>query len=228
MAYRTIQKRGERTAVLACVFAIHASLLLLVVLAGTKSGQSPPPSVGTLSVVSLTAEAPASTPPPPPTLPSKIVETAPLSDSLPAIETDVDSTTAASGGCKILEAVSAALVADPVAFAAVLAAPPETRSVADAIVLWNAGWSPVAATTEGPLSAVRKAVETSLRGIEGSCLDEEVAGPRLIPVRTGERTTFVVIGSGKWSWRELLMSDDRLALDRPISTALTVAPQQMP
>lgn len=80
----------------------------------------------------------------------------------------------------------------------------ETRSIAEAIIIWNAGWSAAAASMDSPLAPARSALEQTLIGISDGCLDEQVAGPRLVPIPAGSNgTMFLVIGSGLWRWRDL-------------------------
>ena len=62
---------------------------------------------------------------------------------------------------------------------------------------------------DGPtLGPARSVVERSLESIDDSCLDAPIAGPRLVPLPDGERTMFLVFGSGAWTWRELTASAD--------------------
>lgn len=224
MAYRTTQSRAKRPAVLACVMVIHALLLSLLILTGEGPPSVAPRPSAAISVFSVNAApaAPAPTPPPPPTVPSRITDTQqPPIEVLPSIETVAGSTSPAVGGCRTLDAISNSLLADPLAVAAVHASPAETRSVADAIVLWNVGWAAAAPQKGGPLSAVRNSIQAKMLSLDPSCLEEEVAGPRLIPFPAGERTTFIVIGSGTWRWRDLLSqveglaSEDALSLESP-------------
>jgi len=208
MAHQTAPPPVQRAAVLVAVFLLHVCLLLLLLATG---GVRLPATImtGTLSVVSIAAEAPAATPPPPPALPSEIAETnRPLTDLVIADEFDPNATATPAGGCATLKLVSDALLADPDAMDAILRAPPEARSIADAIVVWNAGWSAAAGSVDSPLGAVRAVAEQSLRAVDEGCLDEPIAGPRLIAIPAGERTTFIVFGSGNWSWRELLEAED--------------------
>jgi len=208
MAHQTAPPPVQRAAVLAAVFSLHILLFLLALAIG--SVRIPPPiKVGTMAVVSIAAEAPASTPPPPPALPSEIAETnRPLTDLVISDQFDPNATAAPAGGCATLELVSKELLADPDAVNAVLRAPPEVRSIADAIVVWNAGWSAAAESIDAPLGAVRAIAEQSLRSVNEDCLDEPIAGPRLIAIPAGEKTTFIVFGSGNWSWRELLKAEN--------------------
>jgi hypothetical protein len=184
------------------VVALHLCFIILALAA--RSAMKPPAALpGALTVVSL-ADAASATPPPPLPLPSKIIEQGPVSEFVVAAEEDSAAEAPGASGCTTLEAVSKALLADAAALNAVLAAPPDTRSIAEAIVVWNAGWSPATSSVAAPLGAVRASVTTSLASVEDNCLDEAIAGPRLIPIPAGQRTMFVVIGSGNWNWRQLL------------------------
>ena len=207
MPHQTTPSRAQRLGVLTSVAIAHG-LLLILVLASRGAVALPPTKVGALMLVSLNAEAPAQSRPPPPALPSKIADRKPLAEA--ALSSDPDSITlaAASGGCAPLEMVTKALVADPAAMKSVINAPPETRSIAEAVVLWNAGWSDAAVSSDAPLGPARLVVERSLEAVEDACLDAPIAGPRLVPIPDGERTMFLVFGSGAWTWRELTASAD--------------------
>lgn len=192
-------KRSERATAFATVVTLHV-LALLTVLA-TRHGSIPiVPKAGGLSVVSLPAK-----PPPAPAQPSKpefqLVPQQAASASLKSASAAASPGTA----CGTLELVMAALLEDPAAISAVRNAPPEARSIADAIVIWNAEWSPAAGTIEAPLGAARAAISRSLATVPDPCLDEDVAGPRLLPISVGDGTTFLVVGSGMWRWRGLLI-----------------------
>jgi hypothetical protein len=210
MVHAASLPRRNRAAALTFVVALHLCLIILA-LAARSATQPVQASPGALTVVSI-ANAASTTPPPPPPLPSKIIEDNPVSQIVVAAEADSGPDAPAGSGCTTLEAVSKALLSDTEALGAVLAAPPDTRSIAEAIVVWNAGWSEATSSIEAPLGPVRVAVTSSLSSVEDNCLDEPIAGPRLIPIPAGQRTMFVVIGSGNWSWRQLLRQPDRLPL----------------
>lgn len=203
MPHRSPPSNAQRLGVSVSVAIAHALLFILVLasrggipIAATKDGA--------LTLVSLKAEAPAQSRPPPPKLPSMIADHKALSE--PVLSSDPDSVAlaAAPGGCAPLEIVSNALVADPAAMNSVINAPPETRSIAEAVVIWNAGWSDAAYSLDAPLGPARSVVEHSLESIDDGCLDAPIAGPRLVPIPDGERTMFLVFGSGAWTWRELV------------------------
>ena len=201
MAHQSAPPLAQRIAVLAAVFFLHF-LLLLLVLATSGIRVPAPIKPGILSVVSIVEETAAQSPPPPPALPSKIAETnRPLTDFVRSDEIDPNATAQPAGGCAALELVSKALLADPIVVEAIVRAPPETRSIADAIIIWNGGWADFAGSIEAPLGAVRAAAELNLRSLDDECLDEPIAGPRLIPIPVGTRTIFIVFGSSDWRWR---------------------------
>ena len=146
--------------------------------------------------------------PPPPVLPSKVADLQKVhpEDSFSA---ELDPTPlGAAGGCAIFDLVSKSLTAEPAVATAILRTPRESRSIADAVVIWNAGWSNTAGSPGDPLGPARAVIEQSLRAVPDNCLDEPVAGPRLIPIPEGDRTMFLAIGSGNWTWRQLLTETD--------------------
>ena len=160
-----------------------------------------------MALISLTPQM-AQGKPPPPVLPSKVANPKPIvmSDSFSA---ELDPTPlGASGGCAVFDLVSKSLTAQPAVAAALLTTPPESRSIADAVVIWNAGWSNIATLPTDPLGPARASIEQSLRAVPDNCLDEPVAGPRLVPIPEGDRTMFLAIGSGNWTWRQLLAETD--------------------
>ena len=187
------------------VIALHA-LLFMVVFASGRALPLPARQPAALALVSLNVAASAKSLPPPPSLPSKFADrTQPVSQ--PAVANDPNSTALAApaGGCATLNVVMTALVSDPAAVTAVINAPPETRSIAEAVVIWNVGWSNAASSLDAPLGPARTVVEQSLLTVADACLDEQVAGPRLMPVPDDAGgTMFLVIGSGNWTWRELV------------------------
>lgn len=187
------------------VIALHA-LLFMVVFASGRALPLPAQQPGALALVSLNVAASAKSLPPPPSLPSKFADrTQPVSQ--PTVANDPNSTALAApaGSCATLNVVMTALVSDPAAVTAVINAPPETRSIAEAVVIWNVGWSNAASSLDAPLAPARTVVEQSLLTVADACLDEQVAGPRLMPVPDDAGgTMFLVIGSGNWTWRELV------------------------
>lgn len=205
---------SQRAAALTAVVALHL-LVLVAVLTARSAAPIRIAAPTSLSVFSISAK-PAPATPTPPVLPSKMPNPPRLLvlPTLPA-EAAASAATAPGASCATLEQVTASLLADPAAVDAVVHSPTESRSIADAIVIWNAGWHNVALTIDAPLAPARSALERALATVPEACLDEEVTGPRLVPFPDGEGTTFLVIGSGVWRWRGLL-ADPALA-PAPIS-----------
>ncbi len=199
---------SERAVTLAAAAVFHLGLLALLLSVSSASG-TPEVRPGVMSLISI-APLPARSEPPPPALPSKVNHANRVATKM-AIPADREITHAgATAGCPTLDVISEAIVADPPAVAAVLAAPPEIRSIAEAVVLWNDGWINAGAP-DARLGPTRLAVEHSLASLSPECLDEPIAGPRLVPIPAGSGTMFVVFGSGTWTWRQLL--------DEPKATA---------
>ena len=204
MTHRSRPSPAQRIGVLLSVLALHAALLI-VFLAISSAALPPIKKSGVLSLISINADVSAQRPPPPPKLPSKVLDQIKLlTEQALSFDPDSSALAAPSGACATLDVVMKAIVADPAAVAAVNNAPPETRSIAEAIVIWNAGWSYAASAPDSPLSPARAIVEQSLDSVDDGCLDEPIAGPRLVPVPDGDRTMFLVFGSGIWTWRELV------------------------
>jgi hypothetical protein len=187
--------RPRRVAALVCVVGLHAAVLLYF-FTGKATGLTPPPVPGAMTVMSL-PEYPAAKPPKPPKMPSKVVEKVQLLiQEAVSPQPDSSANAASASGCTTLDSVTQALLADPAFVTAVLQAPPEARSIADAVMVWNGQWSEAASATDAPLAPVRASVLHSLVGLDAKCLDEPIAGPRLVPVPAGTGTMFLVFGSG--------------------------------
>jgi hypothetical protein len=206
MIDRVAPPRPQRLAVLATVFMLHAALIALFFFHRTAPAP-PPPKPTTIALIGIETPKPAATKPPPPTPPSPVAATfEPIADLAIPTEDSGDAAPGASESCSVPTTILDAVLLDPVVVGAIRSAPPQTRSVAGALVLWNVGWNPATATAADALFVVRGSVERSLAGVADSCLDEPVIGPRMLPVPdgTGEGTIFLVFGSGTWTWRGLL------------------------
>lgn len=112
-------------------------------------------------------------------------------------------TAAVAVPCAPLDTLQAALAADSAARSAIAAVPLSARSVAEAIVVWNVGWSEVAGTPTAPLAIVRDVVTRTLATMPAHCLAEPVVGPRLILIDNGTQTSVLAFGSGTWRWSDL-------------------------
>ncbi len=189
MAHEANLPPAKRLKALATVVALHAALLFLAL--AIRVTIPPPPKVSSMSVIALNAApAPPAAPVPPKSLSKLLEELRP--PPTPAPPNEVNASGAPAIGCTTLDGVAQALLANPVAVSSVLNAPPETRSIAEAIVIWNAGWSEAATTVDAPLAPVRESVRQTLAEADDACLDEQLAGPRLVPIPAGDGTMFLV------------------------------------
>ena len=202
----------QRIAVLVGVFALHAVFLALLLRHFERD--VPPVERTSIATISIAALRPAAATPPPPALPAKIARTfKPIVEvSLPA-EVESDAPAGASSACATIGVVLDNLLLDPTTLGTLRAAPPETRSIAGAVMMWNEGWIPAALTPDTPLWTVRANVEATLATVPDACLDEEIIGPRLLPIpdANGTDTMFVVLGSGRWMWRQMVSLPPSLA-----------------
>ncbi len=205
MVHRAEQSRRQRIAVLLSVFALHA--IFMALLLRHYEPEATPVERTSIAMISIDAERPAAAKPPPPALPAKVAKTfKPIMEiSIPA-EVESDAVAGASSACSTAGAVLDGLLLDPTTLVTLKAAPPESRSIAGAVMMWNEGWIPAALTPDTPLWTVRANVEATLAKVPDACLDEEIVGPRLLPIPEpdGNSTLFVVVGSGRWRWRQML------------------------
>lgn len=185
------------------VLAGHIGLIILLVL--TRQVEPQPRQRGSLSMFALAAAAPLAQPVPviTPILPAKAEPANP--DPAEAFAEQQSAEGDPDGNvCSPLDEVTAQLVSDPIVPLAIDRVLPADRSVSEAIVMWNAEWSPVAAADEAPLAEVRSRVLLILESLPPDCLTTPVTGPRLIAIPEGGYTTFLAFGSGEWSWQQLV------------------------
>lgn len=206
MVLEPAQPFYQRFAILGMVLALHlVAIVVLLLQRARPAAQVVKPA--TIALISVNAERPATAVPPPPVLPAKIAKTfEPVAVVSVPDAGEGDDAAGATVECAPQSALLEGLLRNEGIVDIIRRAPRETRSVADAIVIWNSGWSPVAFAVDSPLARVRLDVEERLGKIEARCLDEPVAGPRLLPIPdgTGAGTIFLVFGSGNWTWRALL------------------------
>ena len=114
-------------------------------------------------------------------------------------------------GCSIAGKVGDAITHDPAALAQLAELPPEMRSGADAVFIWNGEWligsgaspisdSPGMVTIDNPL---QKTIESAVASAATECRAAPMTGPAFIAVQEGTRTTMLVIGSGVWRWDQV-------------------------
>jgi hypothetical protein len=186
-----------RRAILACVAGAHFVLGALFI--GQRAVMQPVLPVATSLLAYVAPSRPVA--PPPMIFADVAVEAKP-----PVIVV----TELIAGPCSPLTAIEAALKAEPAVRSAIMTVPATTRSVADAIVVWNSDWAPVAATSDAPLGIVYDVVKNTLDMVPLQCLDEPIVGPRLILIDTINGTNVLAFGSGVWRWSDLVSTINTL------------------
>lgn len=114
-------------------------------------------------------------------------------------------------GCSIAGKVGDAITHDPAALAQLAALPPEMRSRADAVFIWNGEWligsgaSPVVNSTGMAISdnPLQQAIVSAVASAATECRTAPMTGPAFIAVQEGFRTTMLVVGSGVWRWDQV-------------------------
>lgn len=104
--------------------------------------------------------------------------------------------------CDMVSGVEARMQADPAVLEALGALPPNARSVANAVMLWDGAWT-LGPSPSAALVALDQGLERALTGAPPGCLDAQVLGPRLVTLRDSRGATLLVIGSGEWRWSQL-------------------------
>lgn len=106
------------------------------------------------------------------------------------------------------------------------ALPPDVRTSADAILLWNGQWLDPGATSADPnKGSLRRVVEGIVAGMPGECRGVPERGPQFIPVPKGDRTVMIVIGSGAWHWDDMIPPSEA-GLARPFDRPDPPAPKR--
>lgn len=111
-----------------------------------------------------------------------------------------------SGECELAASVRQALEQNVEARTALARIPPPSRSVANAVMLWDGEWI-AAERVGGPaaLGAVRKAIAEALDRSSAECRARIEPGPVFLIVNGAPETIVLALGSGAWRWSDLLV-----------------------
>lgn len=172
-----------------------------------------------------TQAAPAITVPPPFAMPVDALQTfvpdaidfgalTPEFDTEPDPATTGDAADAASTGpgrgdagttCPLVESLRAALEQDVRAQAALALIPRPSRSVANAVMLWDGRWiAPERVGGRRTTDTVRSALATVLSATTQACRTQLNLGPVFVPVSNERETIILAFGSGAWRWEDVL------------------------
>lgn len=129
---------------------------------------------------------------------------APVTPS-PAAAQAFAAATAGGKSCQILDVLQTLLRSSDEIRAAIQLIPARSRSVANAVMLWDGKW--VDTPSLGGIAAVGPIQTMVLQIISAApadCQAELVRGPRLITIGDARDTTVLAFGSGEWRWSDLL------------------------
>lgn len=175
----------RRAALAAAVVVLHVALLVLLL------ARRPPPVAAPEAVLVIHAVTAPATP--------RRRDPA-IAVDLAAVAVEIDRPALhPTAPCAVAESVGAALGADA---ATVAALTPLAATAAPAIMVWDGAWS-----LDPAVLPVRRVVARLVAAAPPSCRDEILTGPRLLFVSVATNTVSVAIGSGRWSWSELLSKD---------------------
>lgn len=171
----------------------------------------------------LTAPAPIRSPeplpkaaesPPPEDLPPQFVDISfaepPIVDrSTPddPVALSVAASAAAGTPCQLGQWLQTALQADPQTRAALTHIPRPSRSLANAIMVWDGDWVATESRAFLGMVAIRDAILAGVRAAPAACRDQPIQGPELLLLADGAQTTVIVVGSGAWRWADLLREE---------------------
>ena len=138
------------------------------------------------------------------------------------------------GACDLTGPVQSALQANPDVRARLPMIPGDQRSVANAIMVWNAGWlHSDDAAAKNAYAAIRDAVAGAVMAAPDECRSQIQSGPRLLflsgAILPGDRgrTTVLALGSGQWTWQQVADTAFTLA-DRPMTGSARFAAANIP
>jgi hypothetical protein len=218
-AARALAMQGSfdlRARMLAATIAIHAGLLAFLLSAHRETQSvafSSPMSTIDLAAPPGPAQ-PAKPPQPkpvPPTPPQPVVVPPPVvplplpSDMAVAL-LDQSVMQATGGACDLTAPVQEALRTSEAVQAALPMLPRPSRSVANAVMIWDANW---VAFADAPDLSVRDTIRDAIAGTVAvaseECRLQMQGGPRLLILPLGDTQTIVLaLGSGQWRWQDLL------------------------
>ncbi len=227
--------RFDRSTAAAATFAIHVGVIAVLMMPTITTPRSVPRALAVFDISAAAAMADTSPPKAPqpepvtPTLPQPIIVPPPVIPLPSPNETVISmleqTDVAASGGaCDLTDPVQAALQQSEAVAASLPQIPQARRSVANAIMVWNAHWVSLHETLDpAAMAAIRDTVAGTVAAASPECRLQPQSGPRLILLPGVSETTVLAVGSGVWRWQDLLDTarSGSIVPDVPEPTALT-------
>ncbi len=208
--------RSNRPAAAAAAFAFHAGAIALLMM---PTVTKPRPVVRALAVFDVSASATIPDASPPEVPQPEVVKPTPLqpvivpppvvplptpNETIVAMLQETDAS-ATGGACDLTEPVQAALQSSELVNARLPQIPSARRSVANAIMVWNAEWVALhEALDPDAMAAIRDTVAGTIAAASPECRLQPQSGPRLIVIPGVAETTVLALGSGLWRWQDLL------------------------
>ena len=161
----------------------------------------------------LSPALPITTTPLPTSEPMDLAALAPQFDSEPdpALTGDVVTTWslapnagAPGTNCPLVSSFRDALQLDLKTQAALAQIPRASRSVANAVMLWDGGWIVPEGSDPVRMTSVRLAIAEIISGFSEACRSQTNFGPLFVPVDGKTGTIVLALGSGAWRWADLV------------------------
>lgn len=195
---------------------VAAEFLLLAAFALEAPASQPAPGAAkTIALVNVAAksETPPAPEPQPVEAPQPVVVPPPpkLETVTPIPAAPVFNAAAAARAgfgttCDVAHTLERGFGDDPLLSAELGRIGPGSRSVANAIMVWDGQWVDLSGDTpEDALETVRRAIVEAVRAAPPECLTQDLSGPRFVAVSRSDTTTVLVLGSGSWRWEQLLL-----------------------
>jgi len=172
----------------------------------------PPPAPPAAPATPTPPPAPAAKPdisslaPPPLDLTAEPMQLTPSPSATESAASDAVAQSISTTGatCDLTATMQAALQANDAVRNDLAAIPRASRSVANAVQLWNGAWVDARGIGGDAIVApIRAAIVAVVDQAPAGCHDQSVAGPRLLTITDPRGTVIVAIGSDIWRWSDL-------------------------
>lgn len=239
------RRLAQRAGIACAVLAGHAAILMLMAWEIHPATSVQPGDNGQVVTVSLISALPAeSTPKANKAKVEKAVEAEPVSDPVgtqpadpveasepvddspmlseaetQAVEAfDLASATGEPDApCNLTQTLSGVLAQSPAVRLGLDELPLEQRSVANAVMLWDGQWP--GDTRIGGKAVLRALLVKAVSTAQPPCLTAQQRGPALFLIPDNDRTVVLAVGSGLWTWGDLLTTPSDVGGDYLLTAA---------
>lgn len=218
------QSRSERVSAAAMVVMLHAAVIAVAMLSRFTGSTSERPALTAFNVKTGGGRRPhrSSSRPrqsqiasPLPTTPAPLLQVAEIDpvQNLPDVSPVADISVpempvTIGGGCDLTQPVQDALRQNVAVRRQLPAIPADRRSVANAIVMWNVNWidaEAAPAPAQAAFATIRQTITQVVTASSADCRNQLQRGPRLLYLPgTAGKTMVLALGSGQWTWQQLV------------------------